>query len=229
MFDAIEQKVLLSTLDKRCTWLKKTIEQGELSPKALTEHKATYKALVNAAKKIEHITPLKKIPPPSVSAPPKKQKKHSVDLADAYILIAEDDPDSAILLEGIVNDIGIKHISIARDGREAVSALKNASPSFDIVLCDWDMPELSGLEVRRQVRNLAKLQDTHFIMVTAVSESARIKEAITEGITDYVIKPVDASIIEKKIKAALAGNIVSPAQKDDQNTTEQTPNDTSSL
>lgn len=224
MFDAIEQKLLLSTVDKRCAWLKKTIEQGDLPPKALTDHKATYKVLLSASKKIEQITPIKKIPPPSVSAPPKKRKKNSVALADAYILIAEDDPDSAILLEGIVEDIGIKHISIARDGREAVSALKNASPSFDIVLCDWDMPELSGLEVRRQVRNLAKLQDTHFIMVTAVSESARIKEAITEGITDYVIKPVDASIIEKKIRTALAGDIASSTPQDDQNTAEQTSN-----
>lgn len=208
MFDAIERKLLLDTLHKRCAWLKKTIGEDQLAPKALAEHKAMYQALLGASKKIEKITPIQKIMPATAHkpAPPKKRHKHSIPFAEAHVLIAEDDSDSAMLLEGIIEDLGIKHIAIAKDGREAVHALKNASPSFDIVLCDWDMPELSGLEVKREVSHLAKLQETHFIMVTAVSASARIKEAIAQGITDYVIKPVDASIIEKKITAALAGD-----------------------
>jgi two-component system chemotaxis response regulator CheY len=205
MFDALEQKLLVDTLTKRCAWLSKTISDGNLDEKAINEHKAMLRVLSSATKKIEKLTPVISLPPSSPPGPPKKRQKHSIPLTDAHILIAEDDPDSAMLLEGILEDIGLKHISIARDGREAVNMLKNASPSYDIVLSDWDMPELNGLEVRRQVRNLARLQDTHFIMVTAVSEAARIKEAIGEGITDYVVKPVDASILEKKVKAALAG------------------------
>ena len=129
-----------------------------------------------------------------------------------------------MLLEGIIQDFGIKNIVIARDGREAVNELKNASPAFDIVLCDWDMPELNGLEVRKQVRHLARLQDTHFIMVTAVSEAARIKQAIGEGITDYIVKPVDAETLEKKIKIALAGD--SPPSTQPPTASPQAPNST---
>lgn len=206
MFDTLEQKLLIDTVSKRCTWLSKTISDGKLDDKALAEHKAMLRVLSSAIKKIEKITPAKTITPQAPQSPPKKRQKRAIALSEAHVLIAEDDPDSAMLLEGIVEDLGIKHIERAKDGREAVSMLKNASPVFDIVLCDWDMPELTGLEVKRQVRNLARLQDTHFIMVTAVSEAARIKEAIGEGITDYVIKPIDANILEKKIQAALAGD-----------------------
>ena len=51
------------------------------------------------------------------------------------------------------------------------------------------MPELSGLEVRKQIKQLAKFQDTHFMMVTSISEAAKIREAIGQGITDYIVKP----------------------------------------
>ena len=213
MFDAIEQKFLVDTVSKRCAWLSKTINDGKLDDKALSEHKNMLRILSSAIKKIEKVTPIKTITPQAPHSSPKKHKKPAVPLPEAHVLIAEDDPDSAMLLEGILEDMGIKHIERAKDGREAVSMLKNASPVFDIVLCDWDMPELTGLEVKRQVRNLARLQDTHFIMVTAVSEAARIKEAITEGITDYVIKPIDADILEKKVLAALAGDEPLPNPK----------------
>lgn len=203
MFDAIEQKLLIDTATKRCAWLTKNLKEGGLDDKTQSEYKATLRALSQAIKKLEKITPVKTLSPSSPPPPPKKARKQVIACGDAHVLIAEDDPDSAMLLEGILEDIGIKHIEHAKDGREAVSMLKNASPPFDIVLCDWDMPELNGIQVRKQVRNLARLQDSHFIMVTAVSEAARIKEAISEGITDYVIKPVDGNILERKVKQAL--------------------------
>ena len=207
MFDPLELKLLKDTVSKRCIWLKKNITENPdpLDEKSLAEFKASYKVLSTTLKKLDKITPVKTIPPANPTAPPKKRQKRAIPVSEAHLLIAEDDPDSAMLLEGIVEDIGIKHTVIARDGRDALNELKNSTPAFDIVLCDWDMPELTGLEVRKQVRNLARLQDTHFIMVTAVSEASRIKQAIGEGITDYIVKPVDATILEKKILTALAG------------------------
>lgn len=211
MFDAIEQKLLIDTASKRCAWLSKSLKDGDLDDKTQTEYKATLRALTQAIKKLEKITPVKTITPSAPPAPQKKARKQVIPCNEAHILIAEDDPDSALLLEGILEDIGVKNIERAKDGREAVSMLKNASPPFDIVLCDWDMPELNGIQVRKQVRNLARLQDTHFIMVTAVSEAARIKEAISEGITDYVVKPVDGNILVRKVKQALGQDLENTA------------------
>ncbi|HEY7773192.1 MAG TPA: response regulator [Marinagarivorans sp.] len=209
MFDALERKLLIDTVSKRCAWLTKTLDEGTLDDKAQQEQKAVLKALGTALKKLEATAPTKSIAKapskPTAMPPPKKTRQYTLPIDEAHVLIAEDDPGSAALLEGLLRDIGVKSIEFARDGRQAVSMLKNASPTFDIVLCDWNMPELTGLEVKKQVRNLARLQDTHFIMVTAVTESTRIKEAIGEGITDYIIKPIDGTILEKKIKSALTG------------------------
>lgn len=129
------------------------------------------------------------------------------------MLIAEDDADSVELLRGILEDMGVEHIDVVVDGRAALFALQNCSPPYDIVLCDWDMPEMTGLEVRKAVKNLARLQDTHFIMVTVISEAVRIKEAISHGVNDYIVKPADTDILEKKLKAALAGTDTADASK----------------
>lgn len=224
MFDALERKLLIDTVSKRCAWLTKTLGEGKLDDKTQNEYKAMLKALGTALKKIEAEKPQKPVSvkaPKKPAAPPpvKKRRENTIPVGEAQVLIAEDDPDSAMLIEGIIRDIGVKSIELARDGRQAISMLKNASPPFDIVLCDWNMPEFDGLEVKKQVGNLARLQETHFIMVTAVTESARIKEAIGEGITDYIIKPIDGNILEKKIKAALLGaNDVSSTETDETKT-----------
>jgi two-component system chemotaxis response regulator CheY len=126
-------------------------------------------------------------------------------MQDAYVLIAEDNHDSAQLLRGVLEDMGINRIDVVTDGRAALYALQNCSPPYDLVLCDWDMPEMSGIDVHRNVKSLAKLRDTHFVMVTAISAASRIREAIQQGVSDYLVKPIDIDVLEKKVKAALAG------------------------
>ena len=68
------------------------------------------------------------------------------------------------------------------------------------------MPELSGLEVRKQIKQLAKFQDTHFMMVTSISEAAKIREAIGQGITDYIVKPIDTATLEKDPRGLRVGS-----------------------
>ncbi|WP_236074875.1 response regulator [Teredinibacter purpureus] len=65
------------------------------------------------------------------------------------------------------------------------------------------MPELTGLEVHCKAKASNKLQGAHFVMVTAVSESSRIREAIQQGVNDYIVKPIDMDVLEAKIKTAL--------------------------
>jgi two-component system, chemotaxis family, chemotaxis protein CheY len=208
MLDAKELKVVLATLSARRTWLNKALEDSKLEETQRQELIQTAKLIDSAMQKLA--VSVQKSPPPAAPstapAPAKKpppKRKDPIALADAYVLVAEDNPDSMMLLRGILDDLGIKKIDSAKDGREALHALQNSSPPYDLVLCDWDMPEMSGLEVRKQVKQLAKLQDTHFMMVTAVSEAARIREAIGQGITDYIVKPIDIDILERKIRIAL--------------------------
>lgn len=202
MLDAKELKLVLATLSKRRAWLVKSLEDAGLEDTLRQEYQSTARTLETAMQKLAATQPKPApSPPPPIKKAPKKREP--VALADAYVLVAEDNPDSLLLLRGILDDLGIKKIDSVRDGREALNALQNCSPAYDLVLCDWDMPEMNGLEVRKQVKQLAKLQDTHFMMVTAVSEAARIREAISQGITDYIVKPIDIDVLEKKIKTAL--------------------------
>lgn len=216
MLDPKELKVVMTTLTKRRAWLVKSLEETELDAAAREEATQAIKLLDSSMQKLTRLStafptkPAPKAAPPAPPPPRKNTRRPAVEPENAYVLIAEDNRDSAELLRGILEDMGIRHIEVVSDGRSALYALQNCSPPYDLVLCDWDMPEMSGLDVHRSVRTLAKLRDTHFVMVTAVSESNRIREAIQQGVNDYMVKPIDIEILEKKLRAALAGGEAAP-------------------
>lgn len=224
MLDAKELKVVLTTLSKRRAWLLKSIEEQSLDATTLEDYQTTLKLLDSSVQKLARLTasssktspPKQPSPakPSPTSAPRRAIKRQAVEMEDAYVLIAEDNHDSAQLLRGVLEDMGINRIEVVADGRAALYALQNCSPPYDLVLCDWDMPEMSGIDVHRNVKSLAKLRDTHFVMVTAISAASRIREAIQQGISDYLVKPIDIEVLEKKIKAALAGG-ESPQEKEE--------------
>ena len=216
MLDTKELKIVLATLGQRRTWLLKQLETPKLDPESELEHRHTLKLIDGAMQKLAAMTTLKSTPPAQQPNTRRSQKKPHIEPANAYVLIAEDNADSAELLRGVLEDMGIKKVDMVEDGRAALYALQNCSPPYDIVLCDWDMPEMTGLEVRKGVKNLAKLRDTHFMMVTAISDTARIKEAIQHGVNDYIVKPIDIDNLEKKLRVALAGNTESQSGQQQQ-------------
>lgn len=210
MLDAKELKVVLATLTKRRAWLLKALDEQGLDTTVRDDHLATLKLLDSSMQKLARLTnqTAKPAAPKPVAAPlPVRRvvKRPAIEPADAYVLIAEDNRDSAQLLRGVLEDMGISKIDVVEDGRAALYALQNCSPPYDLVLCDWDMPEMAGIDVHRNVKSLAKLRDTHFVMVTAISEAGRIREAIQQGVSDYMVKPIDIDVLEKKLKLALAG------------------------
>lgn len=209
MLDTKEMKVVLATLTSRRAWLLKALEDQNLDIALREEHLATLKVLESSMQKLARLAS-QTVKPPATKAGPfvstrKPTKRPTIEAGDAYVLIAEDNRDSAVLLKGVLEDLGIKKIDVVEDGRSALYALQNCSPPYDIVLCDWDMPGMSGIDVHRNVKSLAKLRDTHFVMVTAISEAARIREAIQQGVSDYLVKPIDIDVLEKKLMTALAG------------------------
>lgn len=211
MLDAKELKVVLATIAKRRAWLLKALEDQSIDHVVRDDHLTTLKLLDSSVQKLARMNtvqpakPAAQKPLPQPSQSRRAVKRAAVAPADAYVLIAEDNRDSAQLLRGVLEDMGISKIDVVEDGRAALYALQNCSPPYDLVLCDWDMPEMSGIDVHRNVKSLAKLRDTHFVMVTAISEAGRIREAIQQGVSDYMVKPIDIDVLEKKLKTALAG------------------------
>lgn len=213
MLNPSELKMVVTTLSKRRAWLRKSLEESGIEKDVRTENMQALKLLDGAIQKLAASSGANKTAPSEQTAAPvsvasltgqepaKLAKPKS--LAQARILIAEDDKDSAQLLMDLVIDMGIKQIEVAKDGMEAFDKIKRAKSPFHIILCDWDMPELTGIDVHKKAKASNTLRGSHFIMVTAVTDGPRIKQAVLQGISDYVVKPVDISILEAKILAAL--------------------------
>jgi two-component system chemotaxis response regulator CheY len=92
---------------------------------------------------------------------------------------------------------GITGITEAKNGAEAIKLLKQEK--FDLIICDWEMPEVSGIETLRFVRGDEQHRNTPFIMVTSVAEPDRIRQAMADGVTDYIVKPVKPDLFLGKV------------------------------
>ncbi len=117
------------------------------------------------------------------------------------ILIAEDDQKTAQLLQTILQELEADRIDIARDGEQALNMLQQQD--YALVLCDWDMPKKSGLEVLEAMRQQPNLSATAFILVTAISDIDSIRTAIKAGVSHYIPKPIDANFVLSQARELL--------------------------
>lgn len=117
------------------------------------------------------------------------------------VLIVDDFATMRRILKNILRQIGFANISEAEDGKSALKELKKTK--YDLVLCDWNMPEMSGLEVLRTVRADEELKGLPFIMVTAEAQKDNILEAVKAGVSNYVVKPFTADTMSEKLKKVL--------------------------
>jgi two-component system chemotaxis response regulator CheY len=96
--------------------------------------------------------------------------------------------------------VGVTDTTEAGDGTEAVQAV--ASDKFNVILLDWNMPNMSGIDTLRTIRQSGNR--TPVIMVTTEAEKARVIEAIKAGANDYLIKPFSPDQLAEKVKGVIA-------------------------
>jgi two-component system chemotaxis response regulator CheY len=113
-------------------------------------------------------------------------------------LVVDDSMTIRRIVIKALSAVGITDYTEAANGLEAVTAV--AHEQFDIILLDWNMPEMSGIETIRAIRSLGI--KTHVIMVTTEAEKARVIEAIRAGVNDYLMKPFTPAQLAEKIKHA---------------------------
>jgi two-component system chemotaxis response regulator CheY len=87
----------------------------------------------------------------------------------------------------------------AADGMEALAILA-ASPPFDIVLIDWDMPVMDGIELLQKLREHREFDRLKILMVTARTGQAEVTEALSRGADDYLMKPITSQMIAEKLR-----------------------------
>jgi len=114
------------------------------------------------------------------------------------VLVVDDFATMRRILKNVLRQIGFRNISEAENGRDALSQLKKEK--FDLILCDWNMPEMSGLELLQAIRSDDNLKDIPFVMVTAEAKKENIIEAVKAGVDSYIVKPFTAETIGEKLK-----------------------------
>jgi len=114
------------------------------------------------------------------------------------ILIVDDFPEVTRLIRNILKKIGFANIREADGGKAALRALKKEK--YDLILCDWNMPDMSGVEVLKKIRSDDELKDIPFIMVTAETEKEKILAVIKAGVSNYIVKPFTAETISETLK-----------------------------
>ncbi len=121
---------------------------------------------------------------------------------DPYIriLVVDDFPAMRKLMRNALRELGLTNVREATNGEEALKIV-DAEP-IDLILCDWNMPVMSGLEFLIWVRSRQQLIDLPFIMVTAESDKMNVVEAIRQKVSSYIIKPFTVEVLEAKLKQA---------------------------
>ena len=120
------------------------------------------------------------------------------------VLIVEDDGTSRKLLRGILKKIGFTQIDEAASGEDALTKMK--SQTISMVLADWHMPGISGLELLKIIKKDQNLNQTKFLMVTVESRETNILEAVRAGVDGYIMKPYSKPSIQQKIDAIFSNH-----------------------
>jgi len=117
------------------------------------------------------------------------------------VLIVDDYKTMLRIIRNLLKQIGFDNVEEASDGTEALTKLR--AGRFGLVISDWNMEPMTGLQLLQEVRADAKLKSTPFIMVTAESKTENIVVAKQAGVSNYIVKPFSAETLKSKIEKVL--------------------------
>jgi two-component system chemotaxis response regulator CheY len=117
-------------------------------------------------------------------------------------LVVDDSTTMRRIIINTLNKVGYKDCAEAANGREGMERL--AESAVDVVITDWNMPEMSGIEFIRAIRANASTKDLPVMMVTTNAAKDDIVDALRAGINSYVVKPFTPDTIKQKIEAMIA-------------------------
>lgn len=113
------------------------------------------------------------------------------------ILVVDDFSTMRKIIKNILKKLGFENITEAEDGVNALEKLK--SQEIDFIVSDWNMPNMNGLELLKNIRGDDSLKEIPVLMVTAEAQKENIVEAVKEGVNNYVIKPFTPETMKEKI------------------------------
>ena len=124
-----------------------------------------------------------------------------IDLDEFKILAVDDYKTMLRIIGNLLKQLGFKNIDIALDGTEALRCL-NRQP-YDLIISDWNMEPMSGMELLVAVRADKRFSKIPFIMVTAESRTENVIAAKQAGVSNYIVKPFNAETLKLKLVSVL--------------------------
>lgn len=113
------------------------------------------------------------------------------------ILVVDDFPTMRRIVRSLLKELGFSNVDEAEDGQEGLQKL--ASGEFEFVVSDWNMPNLNGLDMLKQIRADDALKSLPVLMVTAEAKKDNIVAAAQAGASGYIVKPFTAATLEEKL------------------------------
>jgi len=118
------------------------------------------------------------------------------------VLVVDDMSTMRRILKNVLKQIGFSDLIEAENGQDALTKLK--AGEFGLVVSDWNMPVMQGIELLRAVRADPELKHLPFLMVTAEAQKENIIEAVQAGVSNYVVKPFTAEALQEKLEKIFA-------------------------
>ena len=116
---------------------------------------------------------------------------------DMKILIVDDFATMRRIVRNVLRQIGFTNMVEADNGKNALKILKKEN--IDLILCDWNMPEMPGIDLLKTLRSEDELKSIPFVMVTAEAQKDNIIEAVKAGVNSYIVKPFTAETVSEKL------------------------------
>ncbi len=117
------------------------------------------------------------------------------------ILIVDDYKTMLRIIRNLLKQLGFDNVDEATDGSAALQKLRDKE--FSLVISDWNMEPMSGLQLLKEVRTDMKLKELPFIMITAESKSENVIAAKQAGVSNYIVKPFNAATLKGKLTTVL--------------------------
>ncbi len=117
------------------------------------------------------------------------------------ILIVDDYKTMLRIIRNLLNQLSFPNVQEATDGATALDKLRDGS--FGLVISDWNMEPMTGLQLLREVRADDKLKSLPFVMITAESKTENVVAAKEAGVSNYIVKPFNAETLKSKLVSVL--------------------------
>ena len=120
---------------------------------------------------------------------------------DINILVVDDMAAMRKILKTLLAQFGYKNVDEAEDGKQALEKLRQNPDKYGLVITDWNMPNMTGIELVQAIRSDEKLKHLPVLMVTAEAKKENVLMAIKAGVNNYIVKPFTAETLKEKLEA----------------------------